>query len=253
MSILPDQPLACPQCKYDLRASAGPLCPECGTGFDREQLRERWSHRNRAPAWEARASIAAFAAVWWEVVFRPLRFARRYPALPIPGRARVFKLICYAIAAALVVLIGGPASGNGWIGPLAAFGGLVGMTICEYVLTGLLALFGPPKFAQPDAGSYPFWRGVCHYSAAFAILSGLWGAAGLVVHANWKFFGDELLWYAAAALIFFWWWVSVGVVVIVRARGAWRKLVGFALIPIVGSVSVCLGYGAAVVAAFASF
>ena len=37
--------LICPNCGYDLRASEGGVCPECGEGFDRFSLAKAWGLR----------------------------------------------------------------------------------------------------------------------------------------------------------------------------------------------------------------
>jgi hypothetical protein len=251
MVVLNDEPLSCPQCAYDLRASDGPHCPECGTGFDPQRLRESWEVRKRGTPWERKPSIVSFFATWLAVVFRPLRFARCFPNRPDSLPATQFTLVCYAIGTALII-VGGLATHADWIGPLAAFGGLAGVTICEFALAGMLALLGPPTHAPRTGGAYRFWRGVCHYTGAFTIVSAAWGAIELSNHARPKTNPDDLLWLIAPSAIFLWWWVNLAITVIVRARGTTRKAIGVLLIPIVGGLSIGIGYGAAVIAAFAS-
>jgi hypothetical protein len=247
-----DARLACPTCEYDLRASDGPNCPECGTRFDKERLREWWTVTQRVTPWEREPSIAAFVATWIGVLMWPAKFARRFPPLHDSPRATQFTLICYAIGA-VILLLGSAATGTGWIGPLAAGGGLAGVATCEFLLAAVLALLGRPTGIPSTGRRYHLWRGMCHYTSAFAVLSGAWGAAALSLERAFRLWGywDEILFVAIPGAILIWWWACVAVMVCVRSRGVIRACIGVFSVPICGAIGVFAGYFAAILLVFA--
>lgn len=82
-----DDPLTlCPACGYDLRATTGDRCSECGLAIDRAAARDSgfpWAHRR------AIGRVRAYARTVWQVTLhsRALAWETRRPQDPQDGRA----------------------------------------------------------------------------------------------------------------------------------------------------------------------
>ncbi|HEV7298822.1 MAG TPA: hypothetical protein VGN72_05605 [Tepidisphaeraceae bacterium] len=97
-----DLPLLCGRCRYDLRATPGSRCPECGQIFDPNILIDRLI------PWEAPALSSPVRAYWrtvWIVSFQPNQLTT-YLDLPVSmSRARSFAIITWLLGGSLLALV----------------------------------------------------------------------------------------------------------------------------------------------------
>ena len=138
------EPLPCPLCAYDLRATTAGRCPECGHAFDAAELRQRLA---------TRAQLAWFVEVdlpqWWSgwstslATLRPVWFWRNVtPELPMrPSPRTLFAAGSILVPSVLVPMAwslwadmqnwwwgGWIGNWNPWIVPLV-LGGMLLLTV----------------------------------------------------------------------------------------------------------------------------
>ncbi len=97
-STLVDSGLRCPTCAYNLTGLIDSRCPECGTGFDWEQVRQAAADAptiafERARSWR---KAPAFVVTWATVLFAPWIFARQIVQRASWRHGLAFAGICFA-------------------------------------------------------------------------------------------------------------------------------------------------------------
>ena len=106
-----DEGIYCPNCDYNLTGLEGALCPECGSTFDREQLRAAvavglvplmpWEHRQPGGGDVLRA--------FWQTVSiscgQPKRFAAAFSVRPPVSKSLSFYAACLAAHAAAMATL----------------------------------------------------------------------------------------------------------------------------------------------------
>ena len=93
-----DSGLRCPECEYNLTGLTRPRCPECGTTFDWDEVRQAAANRpliafERARRWR---KLPAFFVTWATILFAPWIFARQIVAHVDWRHALAFAGICFA-------------------------------------------------------------------------------------------------------------------------------------------------------------
>jgi len=94
--------LLCPGCGYDLRATAGGRCSECGLAIDREALKVSgfaWAHRRKI------GRVRAYLKTLWQVAAESAGLAHEAGKMQEAGDARSFRYVTAGIVAC--VLLGG--------------------------------------------------------------------------------------------------------------------------------------------------
>lgn len=243
MSESLDEPLACTECLYDLRGSAGPRCPECGTQFDAQKLREWWTQTQRVTAWEQRPSIGGFVATWIQVATAPRRFARRFPLQHDSNRGLRYSVACYVLGAT-TILVASAARSKAEFGLLFVAAGLAGVFACDFLLGIYLGALGPPVLSPRQPNAFHFWRGLAGYGSGFAVVSAIWAAVAIYVRE--PFLGNAIFEWIALAILA-WWWATLSVMIVTRGTGWGRRLAAVAVIPVIATMSIFAGYMTAVI------
>ncbi|MBU0618341.1 MAG: hypothetical protein KKI02_11535 [Planctomycetes bacterium] len=100
-----DTGLRCPECEYNLTGLADPRCPECGTTFDWEDVRQAAECPpriafERAKGWP---KIPALLVTWATVLFAPWIFARQIVQQVSATHATAFLVVCFAVVLSRVI------------------------------------------------------------------------------------------------------------------------------------------------------
>lgn len=217
-----EEALYCPICEYNLTGLVESRCPECGEGFDRDELNRPANAEVAATPWERQGTWGSFLRTWWLALFDLGGLTRRFPLRCRRILARQFTFGCYAIAG-LAWMMGAaiPPICNFLagrivapdpapvflvaIGPILFF---IGFFLAERCLTG----FAFEIWRSFDKQSQcPSFRDIIRYGGAHCTLNGAWfGSFALL--ASFKVQGDYfsgLAFMLCCIAIWVWWAVSV--------------------------------------------
>lgn len=172
--VAEDSRLRCPECNYNLTGLTQSRCPECGSTFDWDEVRQA---RDRAPriAFErARGwrKAGAFFATWATVLLTPWIFARQITVCFSVRNALFFGALCFLPVTARYV-----ADGSGdwetyfpWV-----------LTAVFYVLiqAALMIVVDPTGWREPRA-TFKFWLAVGGYTTAI-VATECWQAAPVLM------------------------------------------------------------------------
>lgn len=98
------EPLPCPLCGYDLRATTAGRCPECGRAFAQQELRQTISTARRL-RFETRPSVTTWLVDVARLTFLPVRFFSRIQVQDTPRRLVMFALASAALTILITALI----------------------------------------------------------------------------------------------------------------------------------------------------
>jgi len=196
-SPVEDEQLYCPVCHYNLTGLTEDRCPECGSAFDRQRLREAQvlSLRPLIP-WEKRDELGWVRAFWQTVRIscgRPRQFCFAFSIRPQKTRALSFYILCLVImAAGLAGVIGAHWAYRAYVlhspphlrwvtepewqeaaYPVLLMPGvcpLVTVVLCELTLPWIYAALMPQADGRRRVAP---WRSIVRYSAAHLVLFAL--------------------------------------------------------------------------------
>jgi len=236
-SVVDEIGLNCPKCGYNLTGLTSDVCPECGTTFDLELLRNDPEFRRPGtPVYRKRgvALIPRTVQTLLLMLFRPRSFALRFRVDEPLGPAVVVFL--FALAPNLWLLLGTPFSGN-WRWRLAH--GWESAVVFVAAM-GLLVLAVAVVFAASSARSssrlwtflsrFRFWCDVVMYTTVFLPLwpffgAGIWRLGWRDYTTVWPFF---YLYFRSeaypATILILWWTLIISVVLWYRNRPRWLAI-----------------------------
>jgi len=253
-----DQGLRCLTCGYNLTGIDSPRCPECGAVLDWSAVRDAAAGRlGPATPWDRPGGgwVRGFLATAALAAFTPWKLADRFPARHDARRAWSYTFWCALLGAAGMLVTQTVCDSatlevtvSDVLFPMAAL--LGGMTACESLTAGWLTLMlGPTRGGR----RYHFWRGITHYTGAWAAVSCvLMSLYWMVIFV--PLFSTPLpptsadrlrhgLFWTAFALNVVWWWVVLGVCVWRRGRaGAGLKLMAALPLPLLYVISLFVGH-----------
>ena len=227
-----DQGLRCLMCGYNLTGIDSARCPECGAVLDWSAVRDAAAGRlGPATPWDRPGGgwVRGFLTTAALAAFTPWKLADRFPARHDAKRAWGYTFWCGLLGVGGVVVTETACQGSHpdvfGVGALflVAMALFAGMAVCESLTAVWLAsLLRPARVERP----YHFWRGIAHYTGAWAVGSCVLASFfWLVVFELPLAAGPpptpaqtlrDWLFGLAFALNVAWWWVALSVCV-------WRR------------------------------
>jgi hypothetical protein len=228
--------LNCPCCRYNLTGLTRDVCPECGTAFDLELLRNDQRYRRRGtPVYGKRRLelITGTIETLFLLLFRPRSFALRVRDDEPLGPAVVVFLV--ALVLTLWRLL---AHGTPWLWSLprhwreaVVVVAVVGSLVLAVAFVFAASSTSRTSWAWTLRRRFRFWCMVAMYSTIFLPLW-MWFCAGSyplpwqVFTTHWLFFGRYVHTEVYLAMILILWWTfTISVVLWYRVRPRWLAIV----------------------------
>ncbi|HPD32057.1 MAG TPA: hypothetical protein PLL20_18860 [Phycisphaerae bacterium] len=249
-----DIELFCPHCDYNLRGLCQDRCPECGNHFNRERL-IRWSTEPNLPLGFTRSDNPdQHGRVLTNSMTRPARLARELPPMPCKAGATTYGWamrgagVFVIFMAAAIMSYDADAAGYAL---LFSVGPVVGTLFCEAIIALLLARLVEP-LAVLRGAEYRFWRTLCAcFSTYFPISCAvvlflprifIEIADSSATLDDFVIFCLQLAMMTIPALMILWWWLALAKAITARGRASSGRTAAVWLIPVVGLVSVGVGF-----------
>jgi len=249
--------LICPECDYNLTGLTEYRCPECGTPFDPDHLRELLAGKPAPlPCWENPAQpsvLLRYANVCRMTWFHPSEFGRQFPWSYKLGTAVSFICMSRAVTVVLIwiviiatsrfVRMPGEAIGMACLGIPWTTG--CGATICEVIFNLALRLTVRKRVqpSQVPSECSSTWYGLVCMFSTFQPLSAIVIGTYLVVMVGCDI-PEQIMIYGLmilAGVQVVWWSSMLGTAVSVQAKSGLGVLMARILIPLLGALSIPLG------------
>lgn len=178
-----DSGLRCPECEYNLTGLTDPRCPECGTTFDWDEVRQAAACPPRIAFERARRwrKIPAFWVTWATVLFAPWIFARQIIQRSSWRHGLAFGAICFAGTALAYFSDLDTDFHATW---------LCTAIICILAQSLWLSLFDPAVWRAPRA-TLRFWMLAGCYTSAVMLTEVVQGPPPLFLEDLWSLVTGE--------------------------------------------------------------
>ncbi|GMU20136.1 MAG: hypothetical protein AMXMBFR13_02350 [Phycisphaerae bacterium] len=241
-----DEGLRCPFCRYNLTGLLDERCPECGQGFDLQQLREDLPLRpDPIPGWDdgERNVISAFIHMCLMTWFHPRAFHRSFPSCYSRRSAWLFRLSALLVALVVyglaVVLLN--RTGEMVFFSITLPGVICGPPICEFIVSLLFTIIiPPPADGEPGPQASGSWIGFVGFFRSHFILSAvLVGPVTVLSFSNPASRSWTVFWCMAVVSCLLW-WISLGTAISATSYPRVSRAAAILSIPVAAVVSVIL-------------
>ncbi|MCL2330075.1 MAG: hypothetical protein FWC56_02110 [Phycisphaerae bacterium] len=259
---LTDSGLLCLTCEYNLTgtiaaAEAGKgenRCPECGTAFDPQELREYYADKSISiEIWDddTRNIITRYIKMCLIAWFTPWRLPGMIPLFYREQSVQVFRRISiclpFGILALPITMFILPFMGFDIFSffLIGLLGALVSIALCERLIGLVLANVLITKSDRTmrrmtlKPGMNSRWPGVVGFCRSFVLLGFACLLLIIVLGFSGVELGDDVIPLAWGGVIF-WWWAALSSAV-AQAQVSWtRRIVCSLLIPIIAAAIIAL-------------
>jgi hypothetical protein len=229
----PEPELFCPHCDYSLTGLQLERCPECGRGFDRQEL-VRWATWPSMPV--PFGDPVDTTSLPFASLFAPARLGRRLPPWPDVRAIRVYR---YGTRAFAIVAMALPFRALGADFVAAVLAMLVASHGCEFLVAQMLKRLVEPRSVPRDQRT-AFWRALTRcFSTHLVITVGVCSVmVRLLNRGHVREVTGLLTMLALLALVFLWWWYCLGQAVTARGLPSPGRTAVVYLIPFIGAGSL---------------
>lgn len=251
--------LICPECDYNLTGLTEYRCPECGTPFDPEHLRELLAGKPAPiPGWGDIDESSVVIRYWRTCLltwFHPREFARRFPwSYDSVSMARFWFVSKLLTVLLMFFIVAVTKLSHDTILSLSGLMTLLGTTwsffagalACELLVGLALKLFATPRVTPAvmpyDCGSS--WLGLVFMFSSYQLISVLVLGTYVAIASRYDHSDTFLIFVGVLApmgLMLAWWSAALGAAVSVHARPGLGVLFVRILIPLLGVLSIPIG------------